>query len=144
MDWLNPLGLIAGKLIDKLFPDPVEKAKAQAQLAQLAQAGELAELEVRMSAILAEAKSADPWTSRARPGFLYVMYVMILAAIPLGVLGALRPAAATAIAAGMQAWLSAIPAEMWWVFGVGYTGYSAARSFDKGRLGKTKGGLFGG
>lgn len=35
---------IGGKLIDKLIPDPEAKAKAQLELAQLAQQGELAKL----------------------------------------------------------------------------------------------------
>jgi hypothetical protein len=127
---------IGGKLIDKLFPDPAEKAKAQAVLIELQQSGELKELETRMSAIIAEAKSADPWTSRARPSFMYVMYIMILAAIPMGLLSAFDPAQAVQIAAGMKAWLSAIPDGMWATFGIGYTGYSVARSMDKKNLAK--------
>ena len=126
---------IGGKLIDKLFPDPVERAKAQAELARMQMDGELRELEVRMSAILAEAQSADPWTSRARPSFLYVMYTLILAAIPMGGLHAWRPELAVSIAAGMQAWLAALPEELWWLFGAGYLGYTGARSLDK-RKGK--------
>jgi hypothetical protein len=35
---------IGGKLIDKLIPDPEAKAKAQLELAQLAQSGELAQM----------------------------------------------------------------------------------------------------
>jgi hypothetical protein len=35
---------IGGKLIDKLIPDPEAKAKAQLELAQLAQNGELAQM----------------------------------------------------------------------------------------------------
>lgn len=35
---------IGGKLIDKLLPDPEAKAKAQLELAQLAQSGELAQM----------------------------------------------------------------------------------------------------
>lgn len=37
---------------------------------------------------------ADPWVTRARPGFLYVMYALLLGAIPVGLLAAVRPAAA--------------------------------------------------
>lgn len=136
IEWLGPVLGIGGKLIDKLFPDPVEREKARAELARMAQEGELKELEVRMSAILAEARSKDPWTSRARPSFLYVMYALILWSIPMGCLAAFRPEAALKVAAGMQAWLGAIPEALWAVFAVGYTGYTAARSFDKGRLGK--------
>uniref|UniRef100_A0A6M3LEP4 Putative holin n=1 Tax=viral metagenome TaxID=1070528 RepID=A0A6M3LEP4_9ZZZZ len=123
---------VGGKLIDKLIPDPTEKARAQLELVKMQQSGELSELEIRMSAIIAEAKSADPWTSRARPSFLYVMYMMILAAIPIGVLSVFRPDAATQIALGMKAWLSSVPTELWTVFGIGYTGYTVARSaWDK-------------
>jgi hypothetical protein len=123
---------IGGKLIDKFFPDPAEKAKAALELARMHQDGELKDVEIRMSAIIAEAKSADPWTSRARPSFLYVIYLYILAGIPMGILSIFKPESALQIAAGMQAWLSSIPTEMWWTFGVGYTGYTAARSmFDK-------------
>ncbi len=124
---------IGGKLIDKLIPDPAAKAKAHLELVTLAQNGELKELETRMSAILAEAKSADPWTSRARPSFLYVMYLMILASIPMGILSAFSPETATAIASGMKSWLTAIPDGMWATFGIGYAGYSAARSYDKAK-----------
>ena len=131
MDWITPIFSIGGKLIDKLFPDPVEKAKAQAELARMAQEGELKELEVRMSAILAEAKSADPWTSRARPSFLYVVYLVILAAIPMGILHAFNPDMAMGIAEGFAAWLNAIPEDMWMLFGMGYLGYTGARSLDK-------------
>ncbi|NOQ51827.1 MAG: hypothetical protein GQ578_06395 [Desulfuromonadaceae bacterium] len=123
-----------GKLLDKLFPDPAEKAAAQAKLMQLQQTGDLKELEIRMSAIIAEAQSADPWTSRARPTFMYVIYLMILASIPMGVLAAFAPAQASAIASGMQAWLAAIPDGLWATFGIGYTGYSVARSIDKKNL----------
>lgn len=131
MDPLSGILSIGSKLIDRFFPDPQKKAEAQLELARMAQAGDLKELEISMSAIIAEAKSNDPWTSRARPSFLYVMYVMILSAVPMGVLHALKPEFAAAITAGMKAWLAAIPEEMWWLFGAGYLGYSTARSADK-------------
>jgi len=123
---------VGGKLIDKLIPDPTEKAKAAIELQKLAQEGKLSEASQQMSAILAEAKSIDPWTSRARPSFLYVMYTMILASIPMGIISAFRPELAVAIAEGMKAWLAAVPNELWAVFGIGYTGYTVARSaWDK-------------
>jgi hypothetical protein len=140
IDFISPLISIGGKLIDKLIPDPAEKARAQAELLRMAQEGELKELEVRMSAILAEARSADPWTSRARPSFMYVMYVMILTALPMGVLYVFNPEAAAGISAGMKAWLSALPQELWWLFGAGYLGYAGARSLDKRGVNPLKGG----
>ena len=71
-------------ILDKVIPDKQKKLELQAKLIELEQQGELQELEVRMSAIIAEAKSNDPWTSRARPTFMYVIYIMILASIPYG------------------------------------------------------------
>jgi len=54
-------------IIDKLIPDPEEKAKAKAKLLELQQAGELKELEASMSVITAEAKSEHWLTSAWRP-----------------------------------------------------------------------------
>lgn len=121
------------KLVDKLIPDPAQKAVAQLELLRMNQSGELEVMKVQMSAILAEASSTDPWTSRSRPSFLYVMYALILASIPMGILSAWKPEVAGAIAGGMQAWLAAIPQELWTVFGVGYLGYTGARSFEKSK-----------
>ena len=120
-------------LVGKLFPDPEEKAEAQRKLIELQQAGEFRELDKAFEAIKAEAGSADPWTSRARPSFLYVVYVMILSAIPAGLLYIVNPVAAANLIVGMQMWLNAIPSDMWVLFGVGYTGYTGARTIEKSR-----------
>ena len=124
---------IGMSILDKVIPDPDARAKAQLELLKQQQAGALEETRTAMGAILAEAQSADPWTSRARPSFLYVIYLMILMAVPMGVLAAVKPDLATQIAAGMQAWLAAIPDSLWTLFGVGYLGYTGARSWDKGK-----------
>lgn len=130
---MNPLAIfeVGANLIDSLYTSDEEKAEAKLKLSALHQAGELKELEVSMSAIIAEANSKDPWTSRARPSFLYVMYIMILTAIPMGVLSAFEPDIAHRIALGLRGWLDAIPSEMWTLFGVGYTGYAVNRTYDK-------------
>ena len=119
------------KVIDKLFPDKTEAERIKLELLRQQQAGEFKELEARFSAIVAEAQSIDPWTSRARPSFMYVMYTMILASIPMGFLFAFRPDVAMAVTAGVKNWLAALPEEMWWLFGAGYLGYSGARSIEK-------------
>lgn len=128
---VNELLEIGGKIIDRVVPDQAERDRQKMELRRMEQDGALKDLEVRMSAIVMEAQSKDPWTSRARPSFLYVMYAMILAAVPMGICSAISPSTATAIAAGMQAWLSSIPTEMWTLFGVGYLGYTGARTWDK-------------
>jgi hypothetical protein len=133
MDPITISGLfgIGGKLIDKLFPDPEQKAKAQLELLRMQQAGELEEMKTQLSAIVAEAQSADPWTSRARPSFLYVVYVLLLWSIPMGVLTIFRPEAATAFTHGFQAWMGAIPDSILTLFGTVMTGYVIGRSWEK-------------
>ncbi len=93
--------------------------------------GELELFKTQLSAIVAEAQSADPWTSRARPSFMYVIYLLLLLGVPMGVLSAFEPQVATNIAAGFKAWLDAIPTDLYALFGIGYLGYSAARTVDK-------------
>lgn len=122
---------IGNTLINKLIPDPAQKAAAQLQLLQLQQQGELDEIKLQLSAIIAEAQSNDPWTSRARPSFLYVMYLMILFAFPMGVLFLTDPARAQGMIDGVHLWLSAIPEQMWTLFGIGYLGYTGARTWEK-------------
>ena len=127
----SPLLGLAGKLIDKLFTTPEEKAAAQLRVLELEQSGQLKELEISMSAIVAEAQSDDKWTSRARPGLLYVCYILILAALPMGVLYAFTPETAGMISEGFKTWLAAIPEPIITLMGIGYLGYAGARSWDK-------------
>lgn len=124
---------IGGKLIDKLFPDPEAKAKAKLELLKMEQEGQLKEVQVQLSAIMAEAQSTDPWTSRARPSFLYVVYILLLWSIPMGVLTIFNPEAASAFTQGFQAWMNAIPESVLTLFGVVMTGYVAGRSWEKVR-----------
>ena len=130
---------IIGRGLDRVIPDPEAKARATAELARMDRDGELKNTELQLSAILAEAQSADPWTSRARPSFLYVMYLMILVSVPMGILFAFSPTTASDITQGVQAWLAALPEELWWLFGTGYLGYAGARSFDKARIARNGG-----
>jgi hypothetical protein len=119
------------KLIDKLIPDPRAREAAKLELLRLEGAQELEAVRTRLSAIVAEAQAADPWTSRARPSFLYVMYALLLWSVPMGVLAALSPATAQAVAAGMNAYLAGIPEPLYALFGTGYLGYTAARQWGK-------------
>ncbi|KPP96264.1 holin family protein [Erythrobacter sp. HL-111] len=118
-------------IIDKVIPDKEARARAKLELLRLEGTQEMKLIEARLQAIVAEANSADPWTSRARPSFLYVMYVLLLTAIPMGVLSAFDPAAARDIAAGMNAYLAGLPEPLYALFGTGYLGYTAARQWGK-------------
>ena len=122
------IGPIAS-IIDKVIPDKAAREKAKLELIKLEGSQEMQQVEARLSAIIAEAQSTDPWTSRARPSFLYVMYAMILWALPMGLIAAFRPEAARDIAAGMNAYLAGLPEPLYALFGTGYLGYTAARQW---------------
>ena len=126
------IGPIAS-IIDKVIPDKAAREKAKLELIKLEGSQEMQHVEARLSAIIAEAQSTDPWTSRARPSFLYVMYAMILWALPMGLIAAFRPEAARDIAAGMNAYLAGLPEPLYALFGTGYLGYTAARQWGKAK-----------
>lgn len=128
---LGSVADLAGKVLDKIFPDKAEAEKAKLELFKLQQSGELEELERRYSAIVAEASSSDPWTSRARPCFMYVIYLLILSALPFSALFAFKPDVAMSVVTGFKAWLAAIPDSFVTLFGVGYVGYAGARTVEK-------------
>ncbi|HET7816587.1 MAG TPA: holin family protein [Sphingomicrobium sp.] len=119
------------KLLDKLIPDPAARDRAKLELLKLQGDQEMQAIGAQMQAIVAEAQSADPWTSRARPSFLYTMYALILWAIPMGLISAVHPAMARGIAEGMTGYLRGIPEELYALFGTGYLGYTAARTWGK-------------
>ena len=120
-------------IIDKIIPDKEARARAKLELLALEGSHELKAIEARLAAIVAEAQSPDPWTSRARPSFLYVMYVMLLFALPMGVVAAISPISATAVANGINAYLGGLPEPLYALFGTGYLGYTAARQWGKVR-----------
>ena len=124
------IGPIAG-LIDKLIPDPKARDAAKLELLRMQGSQELETVKAQLSAIVAEAQSPDPWTSRARPSFLYVMYILLLWSIPMGLLSAFSPTTAEALARGMTAYLTALPEPLYALFGTGYLGYTAARQWGK-------------
>ena len=131
------MSIIAGLLgplttvIDRVLPDREARDRAKLELLKLEGTQAAETIRTQLSAIIAEAQSPDPWTSRARPSFLYVMYALLLWALPMGVLAAFNPDAAQDIAAGMNAYLSGIPDPLYALFGTGYLGYTAARQWGK-------------
>lgn len=118
-------------IIDKIIPDKQARAKAKLELIKLEGTQEMQMIEARLQAIVAEAQSKDPWTSRTRPSFLYVMYALILFSVPMGIIAAFNPTAAKAIGEGMTSYLSALPEALYALFGTGYLGYTAARQWGK-------------
>ena len=120
-------------LLDKIIPDPKARDAAKLELLKLQGSQEMELVKSQMSAVLAEAQSPDPWTSRARPSFLYVMYALLLWSVPMGLIAAVQPALARDIATGMNAYLNGIPEPLYALFGTGYLGYTVARQWGKAK-----------
>jgi hypothetical protein len=122
---------VAKSLIDKLIPDPQANAAAQLELMRLDQAGQLNELTIRMSAILAEANSQDPWTSRARPSFLYLFYIIVMFMVMMApMIGVFFPDKMAAFFANVTLGFNAIPEPMWWTFSAGFLGYTGGKTIE--------------
>ena len=124
------LGKLGGELIDNLFETEEEKAAAKAKLVNL----DLKKYEIQMSAIVAEAKSADPWTSRARPTFLYVFYLISILCVSGGIIGIWFPDQVSLAAMNIGDRLGAIPDSIVGLFGAGYLGFCGSRSYDKKQI----------
>ena len=78
------------KIIDKIWPNPAERDAAKLELFKAQQAGDFKEMDqlfelakAQISVNIAEAASADPFTSRARPFIMWIcgfalLYVSII------------------------------------------------------------------
>jgi len=120
-------------IIERVWPNPTEEEKAKIERIKIETATALETMKIQLSAIIAEAKSEDPWTSRARPTFLYVMYAVIGLCFIGGILGIWWPDEVGRASTNIAALLNAVPDDLWWLFGAGYLGYTGARSFEKRR-----------
>src|SRR3546814_10907387 len=90
-------------------------------------------LKTQLTSLVAEGHVSDASTSRARPRFLYVMYALLLWAIPMGLIAAAQPETAEAIGRGMTAYLNGLPEPLYALFGTGYLGYTAVRQWGKAK-----------
>jgi hypothetical protein len=61
------------------------------------------------------------------------MYALLLWAIPMSLIAAVRPDVASAMARAVGAYFAAIPEPLYALFGTGYLGYTAARAWGKAR-----------
>lgn len=120
------------KLIDKIIPDKEAAAAAKLAVMQEENQHELQTFQASMSAILAEANSQDPWTSRARPSFMYVFYFLIVMLIIVSpTIGVFFPEHMEKFFVNVDKGFKAIPEAMWWTFSAGYLGYATNRSWEK-------------
>src|SRR5574343_1576664 len=70
---------IGGKVIDRLWPDPAQRAQAQLALLELAQQGELAHLTARAEIVKAEASSSHWLAATWRPITMLTFTALIVA-----------------------------------------------------------------
>ena len=67
LDPVTALLDIGGKVIDRLWPDPVQAAQAKLELIKLQQSGELTQIAGQLEINKAEAGNPNPFTSGWRP-----------------------------------------------------------------------------
>lgn len=79
MDPLTAILDVGGKVIDRLWPDANEAAKARLALLDLAQRGELAELTGRINIIQTEAASSHWLAANWRPLMMLTFGALIVA-----------------------------------------------------------------
>lgn len=108
---------VGANLLDKLIPDPVERAKAKANLLEMKQKGELTELEMQRDVIVAEAKG-EGWMQRNWRPITMLTFVGLVVAKWLGF-----------TADGIS---EAIELELMKLIRMGLGGYVIGRSVEKG------------
>ena len=143
-DAIAAVSSLGETIVKTIWPNPTDAANAQAVIIKAQVDAAVDQLKAAQAVMLAEEQSTDPWTSRARPSFLYVIYLLILFSIPMGVLFAFHPETANAIIQGFHNWLAAIPDSYVQLFGLGYLGYSGSRSWEKVTTTKAKSGAYSG
>src|SRR3954469_7932512 len=100
-DAVTAVSTMIGKIIDRAIPDPAQAGAAKLEILKEENQQQLRSVHTDISAILTHAGSADTWTRRAGPSFLYVMPAMILIPMPFAVLWAFQPVVADRMATGL-------------------------------------------
>lgn len=73
----------------------------------------------------------DVWVTRARPAFLYVIYLLLLCGLPVSLLSVFSQSSAVAMSVGLHAWLTAIPDSLYIMAGTIMSGYGVSRTIEK-------------
>lgn len=128
---LDPFSAVAGvvgKVIDRVFPDPVKKAEAILELEKLKQSGELQILMGQIEINKIEAASSSKWTSGWRPAVGWVCVAglaMVFLIAPIGEWG-------TALA-GRPTPFPKLDIQELMVMLAGMLGLSGLRTFEKSK-----------
>ena len=125
-------------VLDRVKLNPEKKAEIQALMEQNAHEvlkweAELRqkeldllgkEVEAASANIRAELQSGDRYTSRSRPTFLYMMYLVLAFNFIVLPLVQMIRGATTLVPLDL-------PGDLYWLFGAGYLGYATSRTLDK-------------
>lgn len=125
---------VLGTLLDRLFPDPKAAAEAKVQVMEMAQRGELAQLNADVTLATAqlevnksEAQNPSLWVSGARPFILWICGAALL-------YSAIIEPMARFVAVVVYKYTGAFPVidtEITLQLLIGLLGLSGMRSFDK-------------
>jgi len=118
--------------VDKFITTNDEKQAMILELRKIEARETEAMLNSTSTVMKAEAESKDPWVRRARPTFLYIMYIIIVFKfLLLPIFCVALTFAAPDINIKTYVMTFKLPEEPYWLFGSGYLGYGGARSIDK-------------
>ena len=104
----------------RFIPDKTQQEAAQAEI-----------MSATAQMMVEDSKSQDMFIRRARPSFLYVMYFVILLAVPCGTLYMFSPDLGDAFIQGAKYWFNAIPDIMYNVLEVCFGVYVGGRTVEK-------------
>jgi hypothetical protein len=76
--FIAPLFEIGGKIIERLFPDPAEKARAELELLKMTQAGDLQQVLAQLEINAKEAQHPSMFVAGPRPFVMWVCGVGFL------------------------------------------------------------------
>lgn len=122
MNPITPIIEIGSKLIDRIFPDPQQRAQAQLELLKMEQSGEIARMTEQSKVIVAEAQSeswlARNWRPLAMMNFIIIIFNNYILAQWLKTFG-------------FPVVIMDIPPKMWDLLEIGLGGYIFMRSAEK-------------
>ena len=130
---LDASGIVneVGSIADNLFTSDEERQEQRIRQENQRLQHEVALMQARLSAIITESQSEDKVTSRARPMFLYVMYLLFLLMMIGAIIGIWYPTEMKQASENLSLLFHALPNELYALFGAGYLGYTGARTYDK-------------
>jgi hypothetical protein len=111
---------VVAPIVNRFIPDKTAQDAAIAEI-----------MSATAQVMVEDSKSPDLYIRRARPTFLYVMYVLLLIAIPCGILFIFSPGIGREFTDGAKYWFSSIPDAMYNMLEVCFGVYVGGRTVEK-------------